>query len=56
MSKIIYIKPKEDDSSNSSNSTIELNAEVIGNDIDILAEIEQNTHVDDYDENNIFGY
>lgn len=56
MSKITYIKPKEHDKSNATTGSVEVHAELIGNDIDALAEIEQNTHEDDYDEYNEYGY
>lgn len=56
MSKITYIKPKELDNSNTNDGVIEVHAELIGNDIDVLSEIEQNTHEDDYDEYNEYDY
>lgn len=56
MSKIIYIKPKDKHNSDNSSGTIEVYGELIGNDIDALAEQEQNAVTDTSDEENIFGF
>lgn len=55
MSKITYIKPTKHDTDNTTGS-VEVHGEIIGNDIDILAEQEQNEVSDSVDEENIFGF
>lgn len=56
MSKVTYIKTTDKHETDNSQPVIDVRAELIGNDIDILAEQEQNEVSDDYDENNIFGF
>lgn len=56
MSKVVYIKPADKHDTDNTSGSVEVHGELLGNDIDVLADNEQNETSDNESSDNIFGY
>lgn len=56
MSRVVYIKPQNEHDTNTTEQGVEVHAELLGNDIDALADAEQHQVTDNDTSDNIFGY
>lgn len=56
MSKVVYIQPTDKHDTDNTGGSVEVHGELLGNDIDVLADNEQNETSNDEPSDNIFGY